>query len=300
MVPKLNLEKRVFIEDPMEVLAEVKNIVLLMFSCFDFHPFQKVFYDILRLFEGKYPGYRKCNTHYHDFNHTTDCLLVMARLIHGAKVTGVDFLERDVNLGLIAALMHDTGYIQTEEDQTGTGGKYTLIHISRSIAFMGEYFLENGYSVQDFRACCNFLKCTGLDVRIGEIKFPSWEHEILGKMLGAADLIGQMADANYVAKLPFLFHEFEEGGVPGFHNEMELLKKTPNFWETVKMRFARELGQVDRYLRHHFRARWGVDQDLYHQAIERNIDSIQLINANCKAGYPTNPCNHLMSRMFSG
>jgi hypothetical protein len=66
------------------------------------------------------------------------------------------------------------------------------------------------------------------------------------------------------------------------------------------MRFAKELGQVDRYLRHHFRARWRIDQDLYHKAIERNIESIQLINSNFKAGYPAKPGNDLVSRMISG
>jgi hypothetical protein len=76
-------------------------------------------------------------------------------------------------------------------------------------------------------------------------------------------------------KLPFLYHEFEEGGVSGFEDEFDLFRKTGEFWELVQKRFATELGQVDRYLHDHFRVRWGIDQDLYRKAIERNMERLQ-------------------------
>lgn len=262
--------------DPYEALAEVKKIASLMFPHFDAQPLQEVFQDILKLFNGDYPGYQQCNTYYHDLNHTTECLLVMAQLIHGAWIKGIKFQEKDVSLGLISALLHDTGYIQTVEDRTGTGAQYTLTHIRRSIEFMEQYFRERGYTPEDFAACRNFLKCTGLDVRIHEINFPSREHEILGKMLGTADLIGQMADEHYLEKLHFLYREFKEGGVPGFDTEWDLVQQTPNFWKLVQKRFATELGKVDRYLRHHFRVRWGINQDLHRKAIEKNLATLQL------------------------
>jgi hypothetical protein len=272
--------------DSPEVLTEIKKIVALMFREFDFEPIDRVFHDILRLFAGNYPGYRKCNTSYHDLQHTTECLLVMAQLMHGAFIKGIRFSPREVRLGLISALMHDTGYIQAVDDSTGTGAKYTLTHIQRSIKFMEQYFRENGYPPEDFSACRNFLKCTGLDVKINEINFPSRKHEILGKMLGTADLIGQMADEKYVEKLHFLYQEFKEGGVPGFEDEFDLLKKTPSFWNLVKKRFATELGRADRFLRYHFRVRWGIDQDLHRKAIERNLGTLQVRLQGQEAEYP--------------
>ncbi len=279
------IAKLLYIDPPHELLAEVQKIALLMLPDFDFKAVQTVFDDILKVFAGNYPGYRKCNTLYHDLNHTTNCLLVMARLMHGAFVSGVAFSQRDVELGLVSALMHDTGYIQTMTDTTGTGAKYTLIHIDRSIEFMEKYFLGHGYSWEDFASCCNFLRCTGLEVKIDRIKFPSWEQEIIGKILGTADLIGQMSDANYLQKLPILYHEFKEGGVPGFADEFDLLKKTPNFWELVKKRLANELGQVDRYQRLHFWVYIKVNQYLYREAIERNMARLQLILENHRADY---------------
>jgi hypothetical protein len=271
--------EQVSLDNPGEVMEEVKNIIELIYKKFDFDQFEQVFGDILKLFSGNYPGYRRCNTFYHDLSHTMDCLLVTAKLIHGAGLNGIVFTPRDVTLGLISALMHDTGYIQAEEDNTGTGAKYTVSHINRSIEFMKTYFHEHGFPSEYLPICRNFLRCTGLDVKINEIQFQTREHEILGQILGTADLIGQMADEHYVEKLPFLYDEFKEGGVPGYKNKLDLLEKTPAFWEMVKERLVTELGNVDRYLRDYLRALWGINQDLYRQAIDRNIERLQVFLA---------------------
>jgi hypothetical protein len=264
-------------QDPLEAFAVVQKIVRMMFPKFDFSSLRTVFGDIVRLFAGKYPGYRKCNTFYHDLNHTIDCLLVMTRLIHGGYVRGIAWLEKDVSLGLISALMHDTGYIQTMDDDAGTGAKYTLIHIERSIEFMEAYFKQKGYSEEDFIAGCNFLRCTGLNVKIAKIQFKTREHEIMGKILGAADLIGQMSDKNYLAKLPFLYHEFAEGGITDYKDELDLFRKTARFWEVVRQRFVRDLSGVDEYLRDHFRVFCGLNKNLYQEAIEKNLECLQSI-----------------------
>ena len=100
---------------------------------------------MVKLFRGNYPGYQKCNTWYHDLKHTTDCLLAMARLLHGASLNGLPLPDRDVVLGLTAALFHDTGYIQAEDDLEGTGAKYTLVHVERSVAFMEKYFARPAF-----------------------------------------------------------------------------------------------------------------------------------------------------------
>jgi len=263
-------------QKPRDVFAAVRKIVSFIFAQVNFDQIHQVFFDILELFHGKYPGYRRCNTLYHDLNHTMDCLLVTAQLIHGAHVNGIVFKKKDVNLGLISALMHDTGYLQTVADNTGTGAKYTLCHIQRSIDFMTKYFKDKGFPAEYLPICSNFLRCTGIDVRIAEIKFQTRQHEILGKILGTADLIGQMASEDYLRKLPYLYCEFKEGGVPGFEDELDLLRKTPAFWEMVKERFAHELGRVDLYLRDHFRVCYGIDRDLHRQAIEGNIQRLQL------------------------
>jgi len=281
----IKLEDLVTMDNPCAVLDEVKRIVLLMFPDFDFGPFHNVFRDVLRLFRGEFPGYRKCDIQYHDLKHTTDCLLAMVRLIHGAFISGIKISDKDASLGLIASLLHDTGYIQENGDSTGTGAKYTLVHVKRSIRFAECYFSSDGYAREDFLNCRNYLECTGLDVRIGELQFDIPERELLGKMLGAADLLGQMANRTYLEKLPFLFREFEEGCVPGFECEFDLISKTPDFWEFSKKRMLTELGNVDAFMRPHFRVRWGVDRDLYREAIENNINYLKSVMKNHQGDY---------------
>jgi hypothetical protein len=272
---RVTCPERVSLDNTGDVIMEIKHIILLIYKQFNFNRFDQVFEDILKLFYGHYPGYRRCNTVYHDLTHTLDCLLITAKLIHGACLNGIVFTQRDVSLGLISALMHDTGYIQAVEDNKGTGAKYTSSHIQRSIEFMEKYFHDHRFPAEYLPICHNFLRCTGLDVKIAEIKFQSREHEILGQILGTADLIGQMANENYLEKLPFLYDEFEEGGVPGYSDKFDLMKKTPAFWEMVKMRLVNELGHVDRYLRDYLRVLWGINQDLYRQAIDRNMERLQ-------------------------
>jgi hypothetical protein len=245
----------------------------------------RVFEDVVKLFQGGYPGYRKCNTWYHDLKHTTDCLLAMARLMHGASLNGLHLSARDMLLGLSAALFHDTGYIQGEDDLEGTGAKYTLVHVERSVAFMEKYFPQAGFSSRDLDYCRCCVHCTGLEVRIEEILFESAYHREVGWMLGTADLLGQMADQTYLARLQYLYREFQEAQIPGFESELDLLRKTPAFWDFTQTRMVSELGNVNRYMLDHFRAWWGLNRDLNRESIEGNIAHLKFILENHESEY---------------
>ncbi len=270
---------------PKYIFEEVKTIASLVTSDFNPDLLTSVYQDIVKLFEGKYVGYQKCDTGYHDLLHTKECLLETARLIHGTSLNGHSFCEKDINLGLISAIMHDTGYIQSTDETAGSGAKYTATHIDRSIRFMRKYLAQRGFMDKDIRFCENCLKCTGLFVKINKIKFLSYENEVMGKILGIADLIGQMASTLYLEKLPSLFKEFQEAGIAIYDNEFDLLGKTPGFWEVTKDRFQTELGGFDRYLRDHFRVRWGIDRDLNREAIEKNIDHLKHILKHHRQDY---------------
>jgi hypothetical protein len=281
----IQLPDIVNMEDPESVFSEVGHIALMISPQFTYELVDTVFRDIVRLFEGGYPGYRRCTTEYHDLKHTTDTLLAVARLMHGACVCGESFTREQVNLGLICALMHDTGYIQTLDDDVGTGAKYTLIHTERSVAFMDNYIADRGLSKQDFTGYPSILRCTGLSSKIRRIRFPSRPVELLGRILVAADLLGQMADRTYLEKLLFLFYEFREGGVMGYGSELELLKKTMNFYALTQKRFTSELDSVNGYMRYHFKSRWNLEGDLYREAIERNMSYLRFILENHEKDY---------------
>ena len=257
--------------DNKALLLEVKNTAGLILPGFDFTRFNAAFADVERLFAGLYPGYRACNTAYHDFRHTLQVLLAMTRLMHGASVEGVGFTDREINLGLISALMHDTGYIQKLEDKAGTGAKYTLTHISRGIRFVENYYAGDDYFEPEMKNFHDILSCTGIHTMVAETEFASKKAALLGRMLGTADLLGQMADRLYLEKLVILYNEFEEGAVPGFNSEADLYRKTVSFYRRTKARFKNEFGNVNRFMISHFRKRWNIDANLYEEAIEKNI-----------------------------
>lgn len=281
----IQLSLLVDMEDPQSVFEEVKTIILMMYSEFDFEALNRVFKDVLRLFNGEYPGYQKCNTEYHNLKHSTDAFLAMARLIHGAFLSGENLSRKDTNLGLVCALMHDTGYIQTLHDDYGTGAKYTRIDTNRSIAFMSKYLADNKFPEEDFKNYRHVLKGTSLDAKLSKIKFESPEIELLCKMTGTADLMGQMADRTYLEKLLFLFYEFRQGGIGGYDTELELLNKTSDFYAMAEARLIKELDDVKKYMPFHFKARWNHDRDLYMEAIEKHMAYLKFTMKNHEKEY---------------
>ena len=257
---------------PAETLAEIKNILLLVDPSLGPSPIEKIFEDITRLFNGEFPGYKASNTKYHNLEHTCSTALAAARLIHGLHVQGQVFSPRLVKLGLIGALFHDTGLIQTQEEMEGTGAQHTVGHEDRSIALMGKHLAEKGYSQEDIRDCGHMIKCTELFFPMADIPFYSEDVRTMSKVVGTADLIAQMADRNYQEKLPLLFLEFQEAGMEGFETPLELFKKTEEFYcKVARKRMKNELGGISSAALYHFRERWEIDKNLYEESIKYNI-----------------------------
>ncbi|MDM8514883.1 hypothetical protein QUF76_01695 [Desulfobacterales bacterium HSG16] len=260
--------------DPFCVMAEVRGIIARMFPDFDCETLDKVFDDILRLFAGQYPGYLKCNTHYHNLRHTTDAFMAMIRLIHGAILGGWHINQKNVMLAMVTTLMHDTGYIQKTTESSGTGGQYTLVHIERSILFLQSYFLKNRLFVSSIKDCSDILRCTGFDTSVDKIRFKTPQIELMGRLLGTADLIGQIGDITYIKKLPHLYQEFIEANIEGYETEMDIFDKTFAFYQITRKRIDNDLGNMPRFLPNHFKSRFRIDQDLYYLAMEKNISQL--------------------------
>ena len=138
---------------------------------------------------------------------------------------------------------------------------------------IGKFYIPR-YDLECFR---DILICTDLNLDIKKITFPSANIEIMAKILGTADLLGQIADRFYLEKLISLFHEFEEGKVPGFESELDLFRKTINFYKSARERFENDLGNVNRYMVNHFRDRWNIEKNIYDEAIEKNINYLKYI-----------------------
>lgn len=271
---------------PGEIFAEMVKILTFVNPNYDILLLQQVYHDIICLFNGEYPGYRASNTRYHNLEHTCAVTLATARLVHGLHVQGHRFSSRLVELGLIGALFHDTGLIQTDEEREGTGAQYTIGHEDRSIRLMGQYLSARDFSAEDILDCSHIIRCTILTLPLTEIPFRSEESRTMGKILGSADLIAQMADRNYLEKLPLLFLEFKEAKMPGFETPLQLFKNTGEFYHSVvRTRLAEELGSVSSAALFHFRERWQIDRDLYAESITNNIRYMKKIYMDCAESF---------------
>lgn len=266
---KQQLSTLIDIESPEAVHKEVLHIFRLINPKFDTEQIDRVFKFTVDLYEGKLEEYKACNTDYHNLRHITDTYLAMARLLHGAQLSDANFSDREIILGVASALMHDTGMIQESSDTEGTGAKYTQDHVRLSMDFVekhAETLLLENQEVTDLR---DMILCTDLMADLTAIDFSTEKIELLGKMLGTADLIAQMADRTYIEKLLFLYHEFREAQMGEFKNEVDFLHQTINFFEISAKRFDETLNNTNRYMVPHFKARWDIEENLYILSLEK-------------------------------
>lgn len=272
-----NISDLIRMDIPDDVLNEVHVILKLISAEFNTTSATVAFSKTLALFNGTFPGYRACNTEYHDLGHTLNTFLAIARLIHGAVVQGQNFTERQVVLGLIAALFHDAGYIQETGDEDGTGAKYTAIHEKRSMQFVERQGTDLDLSEKEIPAVQAIILCTDLSEDASSIHFASQGIGILGKFLGTADLLAQMADRIYLEKLLLLYHEFREANICEYENELDLLRKTLRFYEVAETRLKTTLDGSDKYMADHFASRWAISENLYHLAVKKQKNFMEHI-----------------------
>src|SRR5690349_471968 len=127
-------------KDLAAVAAEVQQTYSLMFRKGDPQFVTRAFRWADECFTGGYADYQPVDARYHDFEHTLQGTLCMARLLQGRHEAGVEpaMSQRLFELGLLAILLHDTGYLKRRDDTEGTGAKYTVVHVARSAEFAEE------------------------------------------------------------------------------------------------------------------------------------------------------------------
>ena len=276
----LQLAQLLDTHDPDRVIEEVLKIFYHHYSEDSALRVRLGFFQVRSLFAGEFPGYRECLAEYHDFNHTMNVLLTSARLLDGYNIERV-FLPEELAIQLLlAALLHDTGYIQEDWDTEGTGAKYTRQHEKRSIDFVKRHAGVFEIEEEETEPIVRLIQSTDLKMDFARIPFPSEEQQDAGAILGSADILGQMSDRAYLEKLLFLYYEFQEAGIPGYETEFDILKKTRQFYETVKGRLRDTYLHMFELAYHHFRERYGINENLYIVAVDRQMAYLDQIIAD--------------------
>jgi hypothetical protein len=188
---------------------------------------------------------------YHDVEHTVLVTGVGQQILRGRHIREGGVSPRDWLHFTIALLCHDIGYVRGvcrgdsgdrclvgEGEETvelppgATDAFLTPYHVERGIRFIRERF--DHHPIIDVEAIAAQIRLTRFPVpdegdHRDTTGYPG--------LLRAADLIGQLADPDYLRKLPALFCEFRETGTNarlGYRSPADLKSGYPRFfWEQV-------------------------------------------------------------------
>lgn len=269
------------------VLKEAEKLFQETWKRSEFRPVLRAFALTRNLYRGHLPGYQACSTDYHDWHHILDVFIATARLLDGALVSGKAYTaEEGVDL-LMAALLHDAGYILESGDLGGTGAKYTTTHVDRSAAFALRHAGDLGLEPARAKRIARLILGTDMGRKWAELEFSSIQEEETGAILATADLLGQMGDRTYLEKLLFLYYEFREAGFGGYDSAYAILEKTLGFYDIVRLRLDSTLASTTDLARRHFKARLGLDRDLYREAVDRQMDYLAGIVADDTGNFRT-------------
>lgn len=196
-----------------------------------------------------------CDAPYHNLEHTVQVVLVGQEILYGKHLCGELVSPRDWLNFIVSLLCHDIGYLKgiCSQDRiaehtfasgvdggsvtissAATGASLTPYHVDRSKLFVTENLSQ--YSSIDLDIILLNIELTRFpvpqdDLHQDTINFPG--------LTRGADLIGQLSDPSYLAKLPALFSEFEETGSNkflGYSSSKDLRAGYPRFyWHGVSL-----------------------------------------------------------------
>ena len=201
---------------------------------------------------------------YHNAEHTMMVTLVGQGILRGKHIREGGVTPRDWLHFIVSLLCHDIGYVRgvclndcngryvsneqgdfVDLPEGATDASMMPYHVSRSKVFVRERF---------GKARLVHFETLVIERNIEHTRFPVPEGETHADtsdypgLVRAADLIGQLADVNYLRKIPALFAEFSEIGANeklGYQSPADLRAKYPEFFWT---KVSPYIGDALRYL----------------------------------------------------
>jgi hypothetical protein len=246
----------------------------------------RVLRDVESMFAGRYLDYQASDTPYHDLRHTLRVLLCFNAIMAGRHAARVEpeLSPRQYQLGAIAVLFHDTGYLKLRADREGTGAKYAFTHMLRSCSFASSYLPPLGLGLAEVNNILAMIRCTALTQGTRHFHFQEPIEGITGCAVAAADYLAQMAAPDYPESLKALHAEIAESDnyarIPErqrrYPRYADLVADTPAFWRSfVLPRLECELLGVHRFLAEPY----PDGPNKYIEAVEDNIRRIAALGS---------------------
>ena len=194
-----------------------------------------------------------CDALYHNVEHTIMVVAAGQQVLRGKHMLDKDVGVRDWLQVIMALLYHDIGYVRgicqadnehryasgvdgqiVEIPPGGTDAALAPYHVDRGKLFIRERF-SGGIPLElDLDAITSYIEMTRFPVP--DEGFYKNTTNYAG-LVRASDLIGQLADPDYLRKIPALFYEFEETGAnkkTGYKNPENMRRSYADFyWNAI-------------------------------------------------------------------
>lgn len=257
------------VADTEEVEAQVLATIKRFAPEHDLNQIETAFTLLRTAFAGELPGYQPLKTLYHNNSHTNEVVLCSARVLHGLAQAGRGLDGEHIDAAIVGALMHDIGYLMTNEEAIGTGAQFTTTHVNRGVEFAKKHLVN--ISPSTLAATVKVIQVTDHRQHPDWVKFENPQQQLAAYATATADLIGQMANREYIERLLYLYFEFEEAKLGGFTDIHDLLEKTISFYRLTKNRLDHDLTGLSIYLPQHFAQTIGEERNFYAESINRNL-----------------------------
>jgi hypothetical protein len=264
--------------DPAAVCAEVTRLYCGLYAPASSLPIERAFAEAARVYRGEHPAFEACDTGFHDLQHVLDVTLAHARLMDGyerSRRGGESLPAALFAVGVICALFHDVGYVRRRGDRRHrNGAEYVLTHVSRGAAFLHEYLRAAGLA-RYANAAAALVHFTGQERPPEAIRLDHAMLRRIGQMLGTADILAQMSDRCYLEKCrDRLYPELVSGGLARgrFRCGEDLVRAIPGLFIGASKRLDLHLARA-----HEFAARHFCGQNLYLEAIQKNVRHARVV-----------------------
>jgi hypothetical protein len=242
------------------------------------------------LFHGKIAEFQPCDTAFHDFEHTMQATSAVVDLLEAHRQNSViaTLKQRDWELAIAAAILHDSGYLKRRNDIDGSGAKYSSIHVGRSCLHAWDLLPRFGFTPEELRQIQNAICATAVSVSMEEIPFREPREWLIGALVATGDMLGQMAAEDYPERLAGLYLEFREATIfsrlqkasfAAYKNLLDLMEGTEKFYNGY---VARMLDQEWKCVYRILDDRQGKNR--YIDRIRTNISRVNLMACSLASG----------------
>lgn len=198
---------------------------------------------------------------YHNLEHTILVTTAGQEMLRGKYLLEGNISCQEWVQTILALLCHDVGYIGgvCEQDRigngcccytTGVGDEIVSLPHDTTDASLAPYHVDRGKQfVEEHLSGHPLVDVEAIKLNVELTRFPSPKEPLyqstsnLPGLVRAADLVGQLSDPDYLAKLPALFSEFEEIGTNralGYQHPRDLRSGYPSFYRNVAYPYIKD------------------------------------------------------------